>query len=202
MGKLKPLPKVLVCASATGYYGNRGNELLTEEAEPGNSFLSKVCIQWEKAAIPAIQKGIRVVFARFGVVLSPLGGALKKLLLPFKLGFGGKIGSGNQYMSWVGIDDVITVIYNALSDSSMEGPVNVVAPNPVTNKEFTMILGKVLSRPTIFSIPETAIKLVFGEMGREVLLSSTRVNPKKLLESGYSFRNPDLEGALRHMLGR
>lgn len=202
IGKLEPLPKVLICASAIGYYGNRGNELINEEAEPGNNFLSKVCIEWEKAAAPAIQKGIRVVFTRFGAVLSPIGGALKKLLLPFKLGLGGKIGSGNQYMSWVGIDDVITVIYHALSDSSIEGPVNVVSPNPVTNQELTRILGKVLSRPTVFSVPETAIKLFFGEMGKDALLSSTRVNPKKLMESGYIFRYPHLESALRHVLGR
>jgi len=199
---LDPLPRVLVNASAIGYYGNRGDELLTEEDTCGADFISGVCSQWEQAAAPARVKGIRTVFLRIGIGLSPLGGALKELLRLFKLGFGGKLGSGSQYMSWIGIDDIIGAIYHVVSDDNVEGPVNVVAPNPVTNLEFTKILGKVLSRPTLFSVPETAIKLAFGEMGREILLSSTRVMPNKLVETGYRFRNPDLEGALRHLLGK
>jgi len=142
------------------------------------------------------------VFLRIGITLSPLGGALNKLLLPFKLCLGGKLGPGNQYMSWIGIDDVIGAIYHVVSNNNIEGPINVVAPNPVTNLEFTKTLGKVLSRPTLFSVPETVIKPAFGEMGREILLSSTRVVPNKLLATGYRFRNPDLEGALRHLLGK
>ena len=202
IAKFDPLPKVLISASAIGYYGNRGDEPLTEEDTCGADFISGVCSEWEQAAAPARIKGIRTVFLRIGIALTPLGGALNKLLLPFKLGLGGKIGPGNQYMSWIGIDDIIGAIYHVASDDKVEGPVNAVAPNPVTNLEFTKILGKVLSRPTLFSVPETAIRLAFGEMGREILLSSTRVMPNKLLETGYRFRNPDLEGALRHLLGK
>jgi hypothetical protein len=202
IAKLDPLPKVLISASAIGYYGNRGDEPLTEEDTCGADFISGVCSEWEQAAAPAKIKGVRTVFLRIGITLTPLGGALNKLLLPFKLCLGGKLGPGNQYMSWIGIDDVIGAIYHVVSDDKVEGPVNAVAPNPVTNLEFTKTLGKVLSRPTLFSVPETAIRLAFGEMGREILLSSTRVMPNKLLETGYRFRNPDLEGALRHLLGK
>ena len=202
IAKLDPLPKVLISASAIGYYGNRGDEPLTEEDTCGADFISGVCSEWEQAAAPVKIKGIRTVFLRIGITLTPLGGALNKLLLPFKLGLGGKLGPGNQYMSWIGIDDVIGAIYHVVSNNNIEGPINVVAPNPATNLEFTKTLGKVLSRPTLFSVPETAIKPAFGEMGREILLSSTRVIPNKLLATGYRFRNPDLEGTLRHLLGK
>jgi len=202
IAKLDPLPKVLISASAIGYYGNRGDEPLTEEDTCGADFISGVCSEWEQAAASAKIKGVRTVFLRIGITLSPLGGALNKLLLPFKLCLGGKLGPGNQYMSWIGIDDVIGAIYHVVSNNNIEGPINVVAPNPVTNLEFTKTLGKVLSRPTLFSVPETVIKPAFGEMGREILLSSTRVVPNKLLATGYRFRNPDLEGALRHLLGK
>lgn len=199
---MNPPPEVIVCASAIGYYGDRDEDILTEESTCGADFISGVCSQWEDAALPAIDKGIRVVFLRIGVVLSPIGGALQRLLTPFAFGIGGKIASGRQYMSWITIDDVLGIIHRAITDSTLHGPVNVVAPNPVSNQEFTDTLGKVLRRPTFFSIPETVIRLVFGEMGKEVLLSSTRVHPEKLVDSGYSFRHPDLEGAVRHLLGR
>ena len=200
--QLEPLPEVRVCASAIGYYGDGGDRILVEEDAPGDAFVSKVCVEWEKAAEPASKKGIRVVFMRFGVVLTPAGGALARLLWPFKMGLGGKVGAGNQYMSWVAIDDVVEAIDHILSDSRLFGPVNVVSPNPVTNLEFTKILGRVLSRPTILNMPAPAIKLMFGEMGKELLLSSTRVKPKRLLETGYRFRFPDLEDTLLHLLGK
>ncbi len=201
LSKLKTPPDVLVCASAIGYYGNRGEQHLTEADGPGDDFISDVCSQWEKAAAPAIENGIRTVFMRIGVVLTPLGGALSKLLLPFKSGLGGKFGPGNQYMSWVHMDDVIGAIYHAFYDNRMNGPVNLVSPEHVTNLDFTRTLGRVLRRPTMASIPSHVIKLAFGQMGREVLLSSTRVTPKKLMDAGYAFRHPGLEASLKQMLG-
>lgn len=195
-------PKVLVVASAIGYYGNRGKELMTEYSRSGSDFISRVCCRWEQAACSAALKGVRVVFLRIGIVLSPLGGTLKKVLLPFQMGLGGKFGSGGQYMSWIGIDDVIGAIYHSVYCDRLEGPVNVVAPNPVTNAEFTAVLGKILGRPAVFSIPESMIKIVFGKMGDEIILSSTKVLPAKLLETGYKFRYPDIEGVLRHLLGK
>ncbi len=202
ISKLSSPPPVLICASAIGYYGNRGDKILTEDDQPGDDFISKVCSKWEKSAQATVDKGIRTVFMRIGIALSPAGGALSRLLLPFRAGLGGKIASGSQYMSWVGIDDVIGAFFHVLADNKIAGPVNVVSPNPVTNLEFTKTFGKVLSRPAVFSIPAAAINLAFGEMGREVLLSSTRVMPQKLIESGYRFRNPDLSGALSHLLGK
>jgi len=199
-GLEKP-PKVLINASAIGYYGNQGDLPLTEDAGCGDAFISQVCRDWEKAAAPAQKKGIRVVFLRLGVVLAPGGGALEKMLLPFKMGLGGKFGSGRQYMSFIGIDDVIGSVWHIINHDALEGPVNIVAPRPVTNLEFTQTLGKVLKRPTMFSVPEIAVRSVFGEMGKELLLASTRVEPQKLTASGYKFRNPDLEDVLRHLLG-
>ena len=195
-------PPVLICASAIGYYGNRGDKILEEDDPPGDDFISKVCSEWEKSAQAAVDSGIRVAFMRIGIALSPAGGALSRLLLPFRAGIGGKIASGSQYMSWVGIDDVVGAFFHVLAEGKIAGPVNVTAPEPVTNLEFTKILGKVLSRPALFSIPAAAIKIAFGEMGREILLSGTRVMPGKLLDSGYRFRNPDLYGALSHLLGK
>lgn len=201
IANLKPPPKVFLNASAVGYYGNRGDLTQTEDNVCGADFISEVCSDWEKATVVAQKRGIRVVFLRIGVVLTPCGGALKKMLFPFKMGIGGKFGSGQQYISFIGIDDVIGAIYHIINNDSLEGPVNIVAPQPVTNLKFTKTLGKVLKRPTLFTIPEIAIKSVFGEMGQEILLSGTRVEPQKLLASGYTFRNPDLEGVLRHLLG-
>lgn len=198
---LKPRPRVLICASAIGYYGDRGDQIMTEKENPGDDFISKVCYEWEKAAAPALEKGIRVVFLRIGIALTPAGGALARLLLPFQMGIGGKMGNGRQYMSWIGIDDVIGAIYHVMNNDDVEGPVNVVSPNPVTNLEFTKALGNVLSRPAPLSVPAAAIMLAFGKMGREIVLSSTRVRPEKLLNTGYRFRNPDIEGTLAHLLG-
>ena len=195
-------PATLICASAIGYYGDRADEVLTESSSSGNGFLAEVCRDWEAACEAARRKGIRVVNTRFGVILSTAGGALAKMLTPFKMGMGGIVGSGRQYMSCISIDDCVGAIVHALNTNSVVGPVNVVGPTPVTNREFTKTLGKVLGRPTIFPIPAVAARLAFGEMADELLLGSDRVEPKKLLESGYSFRHRDLETALRHMLGR
>lgn len=202
LAKLRHPPKTLVCASAIGYYGNRGDEILDENSPPGAGFLPEVCREWEAAAEPARQRGIRVVHSRFGVVLSPAGGALAKMLTPFKLGLGGKVGSGRQYWSWVAIDDVIGAIHHALVTDSISGPANVVAPNPVTNQEFTKVLGHVVKRPTIFPLPAFMARLLVGEMADDLLLASARVSPRKLAETGYQFRFRDLEPALRHLLGR
>ncbi len=202
ISRLSSPPPVFISASAIGYYGNREDRILTEDDKPGDDFISKVCGEWEKSARSAVSAGIRVVFMRIGIALSPAGGALRRLYLPFAAGVGGKIASGSQYMSWIGIDDVIGAFFHVLAESKISGAVNVVSTNPVTNLEFTKTLGKVISRPTIFSVPAAAINLAFGEMGREVLLSSTRVMPEKLIETGYRFRNPDLSGALSHLLGK
>ncbi|MGE3804482.1 MAG: TIGR01777 family oxidoreductase, partial [Gemmataceae bacterium] len=195
-------PKVLVCASAVGYYGPRGDTKVDESSDPGQGFLAEICKDWEAACSPARAKGIRVVNARIGVVLSPQGGALAKMLLPFKMGVGGVVGSGEQYMSWVALDDVVGALHHALITEPLSGPVNVVAPAPVTNYGFTKILGKVLGRPTVLPMPAFMARLAFGEMADELLLTGQRVEPKKLLDSNYAFRYPDLEGALRHLLGK
>ena len=195
-------PATLVAASAIGFYGDRGEERLNEDSASGNDFLSEVCRQWEAASLPAAEKGVRVVRLRLGIVMSPDGGALAKMLLPFKLGAGGKIGSGQQYMSWIALDDAVGAIGQALADSNLSGPVNAVAPNPATNLEFTKTLGRVLSRPTLFPMPAFAARIAFGEMAEALLLSSTRVEPGRLADSGYSFQYPALEGALRHLLGK
>ena len=202
IAKMKTPPRVFLCASAIGYYGHRGNDQVDESDGPGSDFISDVCRKWEAAATASIAAGIRTAFLRIGIVLSPRGGALGKLLPPFQLGIGGKIGSGNQTMSWISIDDAIGAVYHVLYDSAISGPVNLVAPYPVTNAEFTHCLSKVLSRPAYFKVPAFAIETVFGEMGRETILSSTRVKAGVLQEAGYQFRHPYLESALRHLLGR
>jgi uncharacterized protein (TIGR01777 family) len=193
-------PSVMVSASATGYYGDRGNELLTEESEPGTLFLSRVCQEWEAAAEPAREAGVRVVHPRFGIVLSTEGGALGTTLPIFKLGGGGKIGSGRQYWSWVAFDDVVGAIVHAINTDDLSGPVNVVAPDPPTNAEYTKTLGRVLGRPTLFAVPAPAARVGLGEIADELLLASTRVEPAKLEETGYEYRHPELEGALRYLL--
>ncbi len=202
VARYSPPPKVLVCASAVGYYGDRGDEILKEESASGSGFLPDVCREWEAATQPAVERGIRVINLRTGVVLSPSGGALAKMLTPFKLGAGGVMGRGRQYMSWIALDDVVGAIHFALSNESLRGPVNAVAPNPVTNREFTQTLGRVLSRPTLFPMPAFAARLALGEMADALLLASTRVEPARLLASGFTFRYADLEGALRHLLGK
>jgi uncharacterized protein (TIGR01777 family) len=195
-------PSVLVSASAVGIFGDRGSETLTESSSHGDDFLAEVCEAWEDATRPAAEAGIRVVNLRFGVILTPAGGALARMLLPFKLGAGGVIGSGEQYMSWITLDDAIAAVLHALQDASLEGPVNCVAPSPVTNREFTKTLGRVLKRPTIAPMPAFAAKLAFGEMADALLLASQKVEPTKLQASGFVFGQPHLEGALRHVLGK
>ena len=199
---LKRKPRVLVSASAIGYYGNRGDAWVTETSAPADDFLGRLSVEWEKATEPAAKAGIRVVHLRTGLVLSPAGGALGKMLLPFKAGLGGVIGPGTQYMSWVAIDDLLGVIHHALDRSEIAGGLNAVAPEPVTNAVFTKTLGRVLGRPTIAPAPAFALRLVFGEMADATLLASTRVRPERLLATGYRFRFPELEGALRHVLGK
>jgi uncharacterized protein (TIGR01777 family) len=193
-------PQVLVSASAIGWYGDRGNEVLREESAPGTGFLADVARDWEAATEPAMRAGIRVAHIRTGIVLSKKGGALAKMLPPFRAGVGGKLGSGRQYMSWIALDDHVAAILHILQTVSLKGPVNLTAPDPVTNSEFTKMLGKVLRRPTIFPVPAVAVRMMFGEMGQALLLSSQRVEPAQLNGSGFTFRYPALEAALRHAL--
>jgi uncharacterized protein (TIGR01777 family) len=202
IANLSEPPRVMVSASAVGYYGDRGNELLREESAPGSDFLARVCKAWEAAADPAREAGIRVVHPRFGIVLSPRGGALGTTLPLFRLGGGGRIGNGRQWWSWVDLDDVVGVILHALKNGFIEGPVNVGSPNPLTNAEYTKVLGKVLHRPTFFAVPAPALRVAVGGMADALLLASQRMEPAKLKASGYRFRYPELEGALRHLLGK
>lgn len=195
-------PKVLVSASAIGFYGNRGDEALTESSPPGKGFLPEVCQAWEDETKIATAAGIRTVLLRIGVVLSAKGGALKKMLTPFKLGLGGVIGDGKQYMSWIALDDLVSAILFALNTETLRGPINAVAPHPATNRAFTKTLGRVLARPTIFPMPAFAARLAFGEMANDLLLGSTRVKPARLEQAAFSFKYPELEGAMRHVLGR
>lgn len=197
LARLAHPPKTLISASAIGYYGDRGDMVLREDSGPGRGFLSEVCIEWEQAAQPAAQAGIRVAHPRIGVVLTTAGGALKQMLLPFRLGLGGVLGSGRQYWSWIAFDDVIEGLLHALHNENLSGPFNLVAPQPVTNREFTKVLGRVLSRPTVIPAPKFALRLLLGEMAEGLLFASARVEPAKLLASGYPFRYSDLEEALR-----
>lgn len=202
LATLQNKPPLFISASATGYYGNRGDEILREENRPGSGFLAEVCQQWEAEALNAKQLGIRTVCLRFGVALAPNGGALAKILLPFRLGLGGKFGDGRQYMSWVTQEDLVAAVHHVVYDDSLSGPVNVVAPHPVTNAEFTKTLGKVLNRPTIFGVPSFALKLLLGEMAGPLLLEGQRVEPSKLLASRFEFKYPELEPALKSLLRR
>ena len=200
LGNLTNPPRVLLSASAIGYYGDRDEEVLTEASSPGDDFLSEVCVEWENATSHATAMGVRVMNARFGIILDKEGGALKKMLPPFRMGIGGRIGSGKQWMSWIALDDVVDALKLALTNESMAGPVNFVAPNPVRNAEFTKTLGHALSRPTFLPIPEFGVRLAFGEMADALLLSSQRVEPKGLKEAGYQFKYPELRSALTHVL--
>ena len=195
-------PKVLVSASAIGIYGDRGAQELTEDSEAGTGFLADVCKGWEEEANKAKDLGLRVVNVRIGVVLSPKGGALAKMLLPFKLGMGGIVGSGKQYWSWIGLHDLTRVIAYCVNNDAIEGPVNAVSPQPLTNKAFTKDVGAVLSRPTIFPLPAFMAKLVLGEMAQDLLLASSRVLPTRLLGAGFEFSHPELQDCLRHELGK
>ena len=202
LARLGRPPKALVTASAVGFYGDRGDETLTEGSAPGGDFLARLCQEWEAATEPASRAGIRVVHLRFGMILSPAGGALKKMLLPFKLGVGGRIGSGAQYMSWITIDDAIGAIQHVITAEPLRGPVNAAAPAPVTNAEFTRVLARVLSRPAVAPMPAFVARLAFGELADALLLSSQRVMPARLQASGYGFQFPEIEPALRHLLSR
>jgi uncharacterized protein len=200
--RLQNPPQLFISASAVGFYGDRGEERLTETSPEGEGFLSEVCQKWEEATLPAKNAGIRVVNLRFGIVLASEGGALARMLLPFKMGLGGVIGTGKQYMSWIAIDDLVGIVLHVMNDPSIQGPVNTVSPDPVTNYTFTKVLGRVLSRPTIFPLPAFIARLILGEMADELLLSSVRAVPEVLHKTGYSFLYPDLKSALRHVLGR
>jgi hypothetical protein len=200
LANLASKPTVLVSASAVGYYGNRGSEPVDESATSGRGFLAEVCQQWEAATAPAKAADVRVVNLRIGFVLSKDGGGLAKMLTPFRLGLGGVIGSGQQYISWIVLEDLVRVIQFTLSAAALVGPVNATAPTPVTNREFTKTLGSVLHRPTIFPVPAFAAKLAFGEMADDMLLGSIRVEPHALSNARFEFRYPQLEAALRHVL--
>jgi uncharacterized protein (TIGR01777 family) len=193
-------PGVFICGSAIGYYGDRGDETLREGSAPGTGFLSEVCQDWEEATTPAVQADIRTVHIRTGVVLSSQGGALAAMLTPFKLGLGGRIGSGRQWTSWIDVRDLVGAIHHILKNDLIQGPVNLVAPKPVRNAEFADTLASVLSRPAIFPLPEFAVKLVFGEMGQEMLLGSQKVEASRLISSGYPFRYRELRQSLEGLL--
>jgi uncharacterized protein (TIGR01777 family) len=202
LAALAPRPRVLVSASAVGYYGDRRSEILTESSGPGTGFLADVCRAWESAADPAAHAGIRLAIPRIGVVLSGAGGMLPLMATPFRLGLGGRVGSGLQYVSWIGIDDLIGAIAFVMEHDERSGPWNAVAPEPVPQADFARTLGRVLHRPAVLPLPAWAARLAFGGMADELLLGSQRVEPARLLSSGYSFRHPTLEGALRAELHR
>lgn len=201
VGNLARPPRVFLSASATGYYGDRGAEWVDEGSAPGKGFLAELCREWEAATAAAQGKGIRVIHLRTGLVLSAGGGALARMLPIFRLGMGGRVGSGRQYWSWVALGDVVGIVEHLLGAEQVSGPVNIVAPHPVTNLEFTRILGRVLGRPVLFPVPAWAARLVLGEMARETLLASARVRPLRLEEGGYAFRFPELEPAVRGCVG-
>jgi len=200
LAQLPRPPSVFLSASAIGYYGSRGDEVLTETSNPGNDFLASVCVEWEQATHPASEQGIRTVNTRFGIILDAHGGALAQMLTPFRMGIGGRVADGKQWMSWIALEDVVAGLKFLLRDETTRGPVNFVAPNPVTNAEFTRTLGRVLSRPTLFPVPAFAARLAFGEMADALLLASQRVEPKVLKDKGFPFRWPTLAAALRHLL--
>jgi uncharacterized protein (TIGR01777 family) len=201
LARLRSRPMVLVSASAVGFYGNRGDSILDESSPGGSLFLSKVARAWERETEAARLEGIRVVNIRIGFVLARKGGGLATMLPPFQLGIGGRVGSGRQYLSWIALDDLVRVFSHSILTDAFRGPVNAVAPNPVTNREFTKTLGRALGRPTIFPLPAFAARLVLGQMADELLLASARVVPARLLASGFEFKYPELLGALRHELG-
>jgi uncharacterized protein len=202
LAKTSHRPRALISASAIGYYGNRGDEILCEDSPSGDGFAALICRQWEAATQPATQAGIRTAQMRLGVVMSADGGALQKMLLPFRLGLGGRLGNGRQWWSWVSVRDVVGAIHQILNDDSLQGPINTVTPNPVTNAEFTRTLASVLNRPAIFPMPTLAVRLVFGQMGEELFLASQRVQPAKLTASGYQFQYPGLRKTLGEILER
>jgi uncharacterized protein len=195
-------PGVFLCASAIGYYGDRGDEVLSEESPRGSGFFAEVCREWEGAAAPAFEAGIRVVNLRIGIVLSRSGGALKPMLLPFRLGLGGRMGNGRQWWSWIHIDDVVAAVWHAVETPTLFGPVNTTAPNPATNAELTRVLARVVHRPAVLPVPAFAVRLAFGEFANEGLLASSRVEPKKLAASKFVFKFPALTNALNNVLDK
>jgi uncharacterized protein (TIGR01777 family) len=202
LARMARKPRVLVCAVGAGFYGDRGEEVLTEASSTGEGFLAQVCREWEAATAPAREAGIRTVLLRIGVVLDPRGGALAKMLPPFLLGGGGRIGSGQQWFSWISLEDLLGLIQFALFTQQVEGPVNAVAPQPVRQEEFARTLGRVLSRPAVLPMPGVAIRTLFGEMGQETVLSGARIRPEVAERLGFPFIHPDVESALRFALGR
>jgi len=202
LARLDDGPRILVCASGTHYYGDRGDAELTEDSPPGDGFLPEVVSAWEAAADPAREAGVRVAHLRTGIVLSAAGGALPKLLPLFRLGLGGRFGSGRQWWSWAGLDDVVGAYHHALTSAGLSGPVNVTAPAPARNAELTAVLARVVSRPALLPVPAFGPKLLLGELADSLLFDSMRVLPERLAADGYTFRHPTLEGALRHALGR
>ena len=199
---LKNPPQVLVTASAVGFYGNRGDAILDEDSAAGNGYFPELCAAWEEGARPAVEAGIRVVHLRFGMVVGPDGGAMARLVPMFRLGLGGKLGSGRQWMSWVSEADAVSAVLFALEHSTLAGAVNAVSPQPVTNAEFTRELGRAVHRPAVMAAPAFALRLAFGEMADEALLASTRAVPKRLLENGFTFQQPRLTEAFDAALGR
>jgi len=202
LASLAHRPDVFISGSAIGFYGSRGDDIMDETSSHGSGFLAEIGTAWEQATRSAEDAGIRTVHIRTGIVLSPEGGVLKKMLMPFRLGLGGVIGDGRQYMSWISIDDEVNAIDFLLNNNELSGPFNLVAPEPVTNREFTRKLGKVLKRPTPFPMPAAVVRLMFGEMGDELLLSGTRVAPVRLQQAGYKFRHTDFEQALQALISR
>jgi uncharacterized protein (TIGR01777 family) len=202
LARLDPAPKAFICASAVGYYGDRGDEELSERSDPGSGFLADVVREWEAATEVAANAGIRVVNIRTAIVLSRRGGALGTMLIPFRLGLGGRLGSGRQWMSWIAIDDEIGIFRHALANEEISGPINAASPNPVTNRDFTKTLGRVLRRPTVFPAPAPVLRLALGEFAKDGLLSGQRAIPERTLATGYRFAYPELEPALRHVLDR
>ena len=202
LAALERPPRVFISASAIGYYGNRGSETLDEHSGKGEGFLAAVAEEWERSTAPATACGIRTALPRFGLILSPAGGALAKMLPPFKAGIGGRIGSGRQWMSWISLDDVLGSLESILVTESLAGPINLVGPEPVTNAEFTRVLARVLRRPALLPVPAVVLRVMLGAMADDLLLASTRVIPRRLQESGYAFRHPELSAALRYLLGR
>jgi len=198
LSKLDQKSHTFICASAVGFYGNRGKEILTEQSERGTGFLSDVCAEWEGSTNNAKEIRMRIINLRFGVIMSEKGGALKKMITLFKFGLGGKISSGNQYVSWISLEDTIRSIDFCLHNEKIKGPINIVSPNPVTNKEMTKILGRYLKRPTLFPLPEFAAKLILGEMADELLLASTKAEPKILIESEFEFKHNRFEDILNY----
>lgn len=202
LARLRRPPAVLLAASATGFYGSRGDEELTEGSSAGKGFLSEVCDLWEAAASPAVAAGIRVVHMRFGVVLTPFGGALRQMLPVFRMGLGGRLGSGRQWMSWIALEDLLEAVFHCATRTEMTGPVNVVTPQPVRNSEFARALASALHRPALLPVPGLGLRTIFGEMADETLLASCRAVPARLLQSSFQFAEPEIGGALTRMLAR